>query len=278
MPHLDIVEELTKRNGSPLTDLERRHLDSRIRAAKYWLANYATDEEKIVVHERLPERASQLSSAQAYFLQILSEALTEEPWEEEALQMAVFNAARLTPIDQASAFKAIYRVLLDRENGPKAGNLLSFLERQFVVGRFSDIPVDVFSFWRESATSAEVFETWLALEKDNISKITAELVFASLRMDLPQNPLGRHLEAGVGVIEFLLIMTDGKTICKRVLFEEFKSLDTSFNEELAHFEVYARDWIKEIEAASNLAISTGVQRATNGSSKAEFAQARHRLI
>ena len=60
MPHLDAVKELEKRKGSPFTELERKHLDLRIRAAKYWLEHYATEEEKTRLQETLPARASEL--------------------------------------------------------------------------------------------------------------------------------------------------------------------------------------------------------------------------
>ena len=59
------------------------------------------------------------------------------PWEDDALQSKIFEVARLTPIEQPAAFKAIYRVLLDREAGPKAGNLLAFLDPAFVMRRFA---------------------------------------------------------------------------------------------------------------------------------------------
>ena len=33
MPHLDAIHELEKRKGAPFTDLDKKHLDLRIRAA-----------------------------------------------------------------------------------------------------------------------------------------------------------------------------------------------------------------------------------------------------
>jgi lysyl-tRNA synthetase class 1 len=133
IPHLDAVRELEKRKGSPLTELDRKHLDLRIRASKYWLENYATEEEKTRLHETMPARARELTAAQRGFLQVFAGLAQKTSWTGEALQSAVFTAARLTPIDQPGAFKALYRVLLDRDSGPKAGNLLSFLDRDFVV-------------------------------------------------------------------------------------------------------------------------------------------------
>src|SRR5262245_11515816 len=41
MPHLDLISEVEKRKGAPLTEVERKHLNARVQAAKYWLDNYA---------------------------------------------------------------------------------------------------------------------------------------------------------------------------------------------------------------------------------------------
>jgi lysyl-tRNA synthetase class 1 len=220
MPHLDVVQELEKRKGSPFTDLERKHLELRIRAARYWVEHYATEEEKTRLQETLPARAQQLSATQCAFLHILAGLLPQAQWEGDALQVCIFNAVRLTPIDQPCAFKAIYRVLLDRENGPKAGNFFSFLERDFIIRRFKEVPLDKMEFWEESSIKPEAFEQWLSKEKPNITALSARFGFASD-------------EQGPGVIEFFATLADGKTHCKRVMFEPFL--------------MAARQWLGEIE-------------------------------
>ncbi len=204
MPHLDLVAELEKRKGSPFTPLEKKHLEMRMRAARYWVERYATEEEKTRLAETLPARAQELSATQRAFLHKLAEVLPKVAWEGDAIQVGVFNAARLTPIDQPSAFKAIYRVLLDRENGPKAGNFLSFLDRDFVIRRCKELPVDATKFWEESGITPEQFQTWFDKEKANVARLTAELHW----------PAGR----AVGVVEVLAQMADGKTHLRRVLF------------------------------------------------------------
>ena len=203
MPHLDIVKELERRKGSPFTDLERKQLELRIRAARYWVENYAEEEEKTRLQETLPASAQELSQTQRAFLQILAEKLPDAPWDGDALQVCIFNAARLTPIDQPAAFKAIYRVLLDRENGPKAGNFLSFLDRKFVEQRFRELPVDKTAFWKESAVDDAALQQWLGKERPNISSVLA-------RCDNVNS---------TSVIELVTSMNDGKTHCRRVLVD-----------------------------------------------------------
>jgi len=215
MPHLDIVKELERRKGSPFTDLERKHLELRIRAARYWVENYASEEEKTRLQETLPARAQELTQTQRAFLQILAGKLPDTPWEGDALQVSIFNAARLTPIDQPAAFKAIYRVLLDRENGPKAGNFLSFLDRKFVEQRFRELPVDKAAFWKESAVDDAALQQWLGKERPNISSILA-------RCDNVDS---------ASVVELVASMNDGKTHCRRVLVSSEKASDW-----IAHFQ------------------------------------------
>jgi lysyl-tRNA synthetase class 1 len=231
MPHLDVVHELEKRKGAAFTELERRHLELRIRAAHYWVAHYATEEEKTRLQDVLPARAQELSAAQRAFLHILAGLLPQTKWEGDPLQVCIFNAVRLTPIDQPGAFKVIYRVLLDRENGPKAGNFFSILERDFVVRRCLELPVDKLKFWQETGITDEAFAQWLAKEKPNITALSARLEFISTGAD--------H---GAAVIEFFAAMTDGKTHCKRVLIEPSKSVDT------------ARQKLGEIENQSGIKI------------------------
>lgn len=224
MPHLDIAKELERRKGSPFTELERKHLEFRICAARYWVENYASEEEKTRLQETLPARAQELTETQRAFLQILAEKLPDTPWEGDALQVCIFNAARLTPIDQPTAFKAIYRVLLDRENGPKAGNFLSFLDRNFVERRLRELPVDKATFWRESASDDAALQQWLGKERANVRSVLA-------RYDSVDTTT---------VVELLASMSDGKTHCRRILVSPGT----------------ATDWIANFQKQTGLAVLT----------------------
>ena len=210
MPHLDTVAEVEKRVGRPLTPVERKHLDARIHAAQVWVERFAAEEEKTRLQAMLPKRAEELNQVQRAFLHALADALVvevagapETPWEDDALQAKIFEVARLTPIDQPVAFKAIYRVLLDREAGPKAGNLLAFLEKEFVVKRFRELPFDKHVFWRESAISMGEFETWIEKEKEKIASQSSAVT----------------VDGPLVVNEFTFMLKDGKCLLKRVMAE-----------------------------------------------------------
>ncbi len=171
MPHVDMLAQFESIKGSPLTPLERKHLDRRVHAAKTWLEQYATDDERLVIQKQLPASASELSPVQLGFLRVLADRLSPSEWTAEALQGAVFDAARLTPIDQPSAFGAFYRVFLDKQAGPKAGNLLAFLDRQWVIERLKGVPHDAATFMLASSTTEELVGQWLAAPKTGAASI-----------------------------------------------------------------------------------------------------------
>ncbi|MGI8603052.1 MAG: lysine--tRNA ligase [Verrucomicrobiales bacterium] len=247
MPHLDPVNELEKRKASPLTPIERKHLERRIQAARYWVERYATEDEKTSLKETLPARAHELSPTQRAFLETLAKLLPDVLWEEEALQVCIFNAARLTPIDQPSAFKAIYRVLLDRNNGPKAGNFLSFLDREFVIRRCLKLPVDRLKFWEETGISEAAFAQWLEKEKAAVSALSAKLDFASSDRDWSADPA--TVNSPLGVIEFFATMADGKIHAKRVLPDREKTANGPVEQQFENFERDAKESVARMSTA-----------------------------
>lgn len=209
MPHLNVEDEIERRKGSPLSGVERAHLGRRIQAARVWLAHYAADEEKIIVRERMPERASELSAAQRAFLRAVAAQLPGAPADDEALQALVFDAARMTPLPAGDAFKAIYRVLLDRESGPRAGSLIAFLDRDFVMARFNALDVDEDAFIRETSLAPAAFAAWLRDPKNKVAAIALD--DAALTVDAAIAAAGAP-----GVRAFHVTTADGKAQLKRV--------------------------------------------------------------
>jgi len=201
MPHLDTEQQIAKRTGRPLTDVELKHLRQRIASARLWVRDYAAEEEKTHLQPTLPGRAQTLTETQRAFLHKLADALPETPWHDDALQAKVFEVARLTPIEQPSAFQAIYRVLLDREAGPKAGNLLAFLDVGFVVPRFRELPLDRIVFWRDSRITPEDLEKWIEKEREKIVAQTWT----------------NDLEGNIAAFEITFTMLDGKKHLKRLV-------------------------------------------------------------
>jgi lysyl-tRNA synthetase class 1 len=172
MPHVDLMTELEKRKGSPLTDVERRHIERRVRAARYWIDKIATEDERMQLQETLPARAAELSHVQRGFLHHLADAVREAPWAEDALQAKVFDTARRTPIAQSAAFQAIYRVFLDKAAGPPAGALMAVLDRAFVLERLAALPLDDDAFWAEASVGVDAVHAAIQKDGDKVAKVS----------------------------------------------------------------------------------------------------------
>jgi lysyl-tRNA synthetase class 1 len=201
MPHLDALEEIGKRAGRPLTEVERGVLRRRIRSAEVWVDGYAAESEKTRLQEVLPASVGALTEAQRGFLLQLSETLKTAEWDGDALQACVFETARMTPIEQPVAFKAIYRAVLDKEAGPKAGNLFAYLSREFLSGLLGTVPVDRAAFLRQTSISADSLREWVESQRPKAALMESRLVQAG----------------GVLAQEVLVVMEDGKRHVRRVL-------------------------------------------------------------
>ncbi len=177
MPHVDLVAEIERRKGGPLTGLERGQLDRRIATARLWLERYAADDEKLILRPELPARQSELTAQQRALLHRLADALVSASWDEESIQTLIFDTARLTPIDGPAAFQAIYRVLFDRASGPKAGSILAYLDRDFVLNRFREVPHDQLAYLEAVAMTPQDVGSWLTKERARLATVrTAPLL------------------------------------------------------------------------------------------------------
>lgn len=171
MPHLDAHIELGKLKGDELSDADRREIERRVRVARYWLDHFCSPAERQRLQPTLPASANGLSVAQRGFLRMLRGSLRNVQWDASTLQAAIFDTARLVPLEQRDAFAAIYCVFLDRPSGPKAGNLLSFLGESFVLQRLAEVPCSPREFVLATAESVEDIHAWLTGLGDRVAHI-----------------------------------------------------------------------------------------------------------
>ena len=137
IPGVDVPARLEAEKGEPLTEFEAAILAERTRAARGWLDGYAPDRARIEVRrEALPPAASDLEPQQRVALASLAEGLAKAAaWDGEALQAAIFDAARAADLSASRVFAALYLAFLGQPSGPRAGWLLASLEPGFVVER-----------------------------------------------------------------------------------------------------------------------------------------------
>ncbi|HUC86914.1 MAG TPA: lysine--tRNA ligase [Candidatus Saccharimonadales bacterium] len=103
---------------------------------KNWLAKYAPEEVKFTVQPALPQ-AEPLTDEQRGFLTILAAAIEEHSGEidGQAMHELIYAAKDQANLPAPAAFQAIYRVILGKDFGPKAGWFLASLDRDFLIKR-----------------------------------------------------------------------------------------------------------------------------------------------
>ncbi|NET02766.1 MAG: lysine--tRNA ligase [Sphaerospermopsis sp. SIO1G1] len=141
IPRLNIQDEVVQRTANSLTEYDQFIVNQRINSAQKWLQDYADEEEKLVLYlEQVPEKANTLTPEQINYVQKLAENLENAAnWEAEELQTVIFSTTKELQIPPANAFKALYLSFLNKERGPKAGGLFSYLEKSFVISRLQAV-------------------------------------------------------------------------------------------------------------------------------------------
>jgi hypothetical protein len=86
---------------------------------------------------------------------------------------------------------------------PKAGNLLAFLDREYVIARFQELLFERLTYWRETATGEGDLEKWFTQNAEKIAGKTWTT----------------EMEGDVAAFEILVEMKDGKRQLKRVLVQ-----------------------------------------------------------
>lgn len=128
--------EILERGG--YEGLDEEALSPRIAMARRWIERFAPDEVKVELARQIPASVSELSPAQKSFLGRLAELLPglREP---EEIQQAIRElAAGEEGPGVAQGFQAVYRTLIDRDRGPRAGAFIAFLGTSEAAGRFAE--------------------------------------------------------------------------------------------------------------------------------------------
>lgn len=137
MPNINIEDWAKQEKGEELSNLESDELNERIKYAKLWLEKFAPEEFKFQITKEEPKK--ELNEAQKTYLSLLTKKLEAADWKADELQSLIFETTKEAGVEPKIAFSSIYIALLDKESGPQAGLLLSSLEKDFVLNRFSKL-------------------------------------------------------------------------------------------------------------------------------------------
>ncbi len=103
---------------------------------KNWLNKYASDEERYQLCKTIPK--IDLKKDQEEFIKQLIEKIENIEWIGEYIHKAIHELKSQMDISASDAFGCIYRLFLNRKQGPQAGWFLAGLEKNFVISRFKE--------------------------------------------------------------------------------------------------------------------------------------------
>jgi len=111
----------------------------RLGRARNWVAKHAPERLRFKVSETLPADVKQaLTRNQREGLKQLAADLSERDFTPVELHNHIYGLAEKIGLKPPELFNAIYLVLIGRESGPRAGNFISALDKEFVTKRFKE--------------------------------------------------------------------------------------------------------------------------------------------
>lgn len=141
MPHMNFEEELAKLKESELTEEDKVEGFERAKYAKNWLQVCAPENYRYELQiEQLPHATGDFSETQKRALAKLLEYIrSKEVLDGQELHTALHEIRKETEIEPKDFFGALYISFLGKESGPKAGFLLSVLDKSFLEKRLAEI-------------------------------------------------------------------------------------------------------------------------------------------
>lgn len=136
MPNVDVWQVAKEEKGSELSAEDKAELTDRLNYAKRWLADYAPDEFRFKLQEKLPQIA--LSESQKTFLKRVHELLSKGQLSGPELHEKLHELKNELGIPPKDAFSSIYQTFLAKDSGPQAGWFLAALDRDFVLKRLQE--------------------------------------------------------------------------------------------------------------------------------------------
>lgn len=114
---------------------EKEVIEEELKFIDYWLNEYAPDSVKFELQQKVPN--VELSDAQKAMLKSIANKIEDESVSHDGqwFHGAIHSAREAYGLEPKEAFQAIYRVLLGRDLGPRAGWFLSILDEQWLVNR-----------------------------------------------------------------------------------------------------------------------------------------------
>lgn len=136
MPHLDPLQEAEALKESPLTADDREDIQERLTYARKWIDGYAPEKYQFHLVPLPVTKPMELSPGQKQALGELHKRLSALPadqWIGASIHQAIHEVKADLNIQPKILFQPLYKLFLNREDGPQAGWFLSTIKRDDVL-------------------------------------------------------------------------------------------------------------------------------------------------
>lgn len=117
---------------------EHEQIFERLHKAKIWLKKYAPDEIKFEVQNHVPKNI-ELVAKEKKALHTIASLLKEKEYDEKSLFNEFYNVSKNLELSPQDFFKAAYKVLLNKERGPKLAPFIIALGKEKVAKLFEGV-------------------------------------------------------------------------------------------------------------------------------------------
>lgn len=140
MPHMDIVKEVEKMAGRPLTEADKKEVELRARYARLWLEKHAPENYLYKIQADVPALAAEFTELQKTALKnLLAYVKSVSALDGQELHTKLHGLKEEVKIEPKALFEAIYVSVLGKNSGPKAGWFLSVLDKKFLEARLEEV-------------------------------------------------------------------------------------------------------------------------------------------
>ncbi|MCK4757589.1 MAG: lysine--tRNA ligase [Thermoplasmata archaeon] len=119
-----------------ITQLDERTM-AKGNAVKTWLDTTAPEDVKFAIQKEMPADI-ELNDDERKFITELAGAISKVNWEAGLIHDAIYETSQACELKAGQCFKALYKIFLGKNRGPRLGFLLASLDRDFVVGRIEE--------------------------------------------------------------------------------------------------------------------------------------------
>ena len=130
--NLDEIVEALQRTGEA-SEIDEIKLDERVKCIKQWIRKYAPESVVFEIQKEKPE--IDFDDEQKKCVKLLSEKLKEIEWNPESIHNSFYELQEKNQTPAKKFFKIMYKILLDKERGPRLGFFLATMDKQFIIER-----------------------------------------------------------------------------------------------------------------------------------------------